>query len=130
MAYVETTIEDRDFGKYTGIVCPVSSRSDVDEALKCLIESRKIETYCYAYDITMDRGSDESRSAVGCGLKLLRLLKSLDVRYCLIIIICSEYRKNLHPCERVGRVLKAARETLKKCICNGHNVEQEEGTSK
>jgi hypothetical protein len=123
MAFIESSFKEKEFGQYTGIVCPVSNKTEVDEALKCLIEDRKIKTYCYAYDIPNDlRGHDE-KNAIGCGLKLSRLLKSLDVRYCLMIVICLESRKNIHPCERVGRILRAARETLKSCISKGHTIE-------
>lgn len=128
MAFIQSSFKEADFGQYRGIVCPVSNKKEIDEALKCLLEDRKIETYCYAYDIPKDvRGHDES-GASGCGIKLSRLLKSLDVRYCLVIVICIEIRKNIHPCERIGRVLRAARETLKSCISNGHAIEESAST--
>ena len=125
MAFIESTFKETGFGQYTGIVCPVSNKKEIDEALKCLIEDRKIQTYCYAYEVPKHLSGHDEKNAIGCGLKLSRLLKSLDVRYCLMIVICLESRKNIHPCERVGRILRAARQTLKSCISKGHTIESQ-----
>ena len=38
MAFIESSFKEKEFGQYTGIVCPVSNKTEVDEALKCLIE--------------------------------------------------------------------------------------------
>lgn len=119
-AFIETISIEKGYGTYKGIVCPVSNKNDVDDALNCLIVSKtKFEAaYCYAYKIAQGKKSGYGENkAIGCDVKLLRLLDSLDISYCLLIVLCDEKRK-LHPCERVGRVLKAARKTLKKCVEN------------